>query len=72
MTLSIETILSLMERGLADATTAKELKAKTDHLFECPACHCLVEDLYGQKQICSICYITKELNHGVGIRSPES
>lgn len=63
MTSTIEEILDTMERGLADCKTAEALRALTDDLFECPQCHRLCEDLFGPKQICSICRI-KEIARG--------
>lgn len=63
--MTIEQILNVMERGLADASTAEALRDLTDDLFECTQCHRLCESLYGPKQICSICHI-REIAHGTG------
>lgn len=55
--MGLNDILQQIERGLADMHTADALRDLTDDLFECPRCHRLCENLYGQEQVCSICYI---------------
>ncbi len=54
---TIEQILDQIERGLGDVKTAEALRDLTDDLFECPECRRLCENLHGQQQVCSICYI---------------
>ena len=55
--ITIEQILDQIERGLADVKTTEALRDLTDDLFECPECRRLCENLHGQQQVCSICYI---------------
>lgn len=53
----LDEVLDTIAKGLADASTAAELRGLMGNLKECPRCGKLCDALFGKDGVCAVCYV---------------